>query len=372
MLEVLYRIFEHIDVNNFKWAVPLSGGYDSRAILMFLKSLANVTAITWGTKRSLQDTECDSVVAYQVAASFGASHKFFPLDINHSPEIVVNRFLVAGEGRIDHIAGYLDGFKVWQWLYEQGFDGVLRGDICWPHLGLMPQKPLHIRQNSSITLFTLSDFCNLPSFDVFDLPKQSLPEKYLPLEGESLTYYQDRLYQVFRMPVGLAALNDLKTAFVEIGNPFCSHRFIELARRLPDAVRYDKRLFKGIVEKKGPDIPIARRSATANTSQFLTSDSFMEFILYELDSGAAKKLFPAALLDFARKGIVERASRKEFSVQKKAGRVRRWARYVIGKFKGPQQIPPPKMNPVDFAMRTVLISRMCDLLKTDGDLLTDQ
>ncbi|MBM3495425.1 MAG: hypothetical protein FJX72_14050, partial [Armatimonadetes bacterium] len=58
-----------------KWALPLSGGYDSRGILCLLKDHVGIPddfrAITWGLKSSLTERGNDAMVARQLAERMG-------------------------------------------------------------------------------------------------------------------------------------------------------------------------------------------------------------------------------------------------------------------------------------------------------------
>ena len=371
---MLHGLFEHIDVERFRWAVPLSGGCDSRAILMFLKDRANVEAVTWGTTESREDAESDAAIAKRVAHALGVRHHFFHMDAPKLPiEDVVERYLVAGECRVDHLAGYLDGFHVWQRLHERGFDGCLRGDVCWPHAGDPPATPSCVRQKSDIQLLRLRDYANLPDCSEWELPEQPLSARYEPLAGESLPDYRDRVYQAFRLPCALAALNDLKAAYIEIANPLLSSRFVQFARRLPLPLRHDKELFKRIIVRNGPDLPFARRPAILPLNDIASLVSFRAFMLDELGSDYTRGILSPTLLDGARSRLEKLEVNRSPRIQlRRAGRIRRLARRVRRGMKGPRVRPAPLMPPQKLALRATLISRMCRLLEEDGRCLKKQ
>jgi len=68
-------------------------------------------------------------IAKKLATKLKVDHKFYYTDLSNEPiELMLQRFLLNGEGRIDHLAGYLDGFRIWQTLYNDGVQGVMRGD----------------------------------------------------------------------------------------------------------------------------------------------------------------------------------------------------------------------------------------------------
>src|SRR5690606_3180791 len=112
-----------------KWVLPLSGGYDSRAILCMLGSVEGLRTITWGTKASQEDPQSDAAIARRVANQMGVTNEYFETDVTKgSLAEVFEKFIAFGEGRVTNISGYLDGFATWQALLERGVEGVIRGD----------------------------------------------------------------------------------------------------------------------------------------------------------------------------------------------------------------------------------------------------
>ena len=68
-------------------------------------------------------------MARRLAEYYGVDHSFLATDPgDEPPRVLIDRFLVAGEGRTDQIAGYLDGLAIWKTLFDEGVTGVIRGD----------------------------------------------------------------------------------------------------------------------------------------------------------------------------------------------------------------------------------------------------
>ena len=87
--------------------MPLSGGYDSRIILYFLKNCKGLKTITWGTKASQTIAESDSSISKKLADYFNFDNKFYELELKlNDIEKIFEKFISFGEGRIDHISGY--------------------------------------------------------------------------------------------------------------------------------------------------------------------------------------------------------------------------------------------------------------------------
>uniref|UniRef100_UPI0024959958 hypothetical protein n=1 Tax=Ulvibacterium marinum TaxID=2419782 RepID=UPI0024959958 len=125
--------FQNLNLDLKKWVLPLSGGYDSRSILFFMlkagvKSDA-LNTITWGLNKSQKEKGNDAYIAKKLAKKVNVNNKYYSTDISgESIEIVLKRFIEFGEGRIDHLSGYMDGFKIWKTLFEDGVQGIIRGD----------------------------------------------------------------------------------------------------------------------------------------------------------------------------------------------------------------------------------------------------
>ncbi|HET8699731.1 MAG TPA: asparagine synthase-related protein, partial [Gammaproteobacteria bacterium] len=112
-----------------RWALPLSGGVDSRALLFHLHKRRGLETITWGMAEAPAQDGNDAQIARTLAEVFGVANRFFAANLSAEPrERLIRRFLTAGEGRVARISGYLDGFLVWKTLFDEGTDGIIRGD----------------------------------------------------------------------------------------------------------------------------------------------------------------------------------------------------------------------------------------------------
>lgn len=289
--------FGTLKIDWSRWVVPLSGGYDSRAILCYLlqhrASENDVRCVTWGLASSLEEQGTDAYVAKRLASRLNVSHSFYPTDMSvDSAWRILDRFIVNGEGRIDHLSGYLDGFQLWKTLFEDGVQGIIRGDEGF---GRAPvSSPEAARRLAGLEL--CSDFSNLKNCKDFQLPDQPIPSHLQQRSGESLLSWRDRLYHEYRIPVYLAALSDLKLPYVEQMNPLLSRNILTVFRRFPDHLRTDKALFKRIVTSMCPDVEIANTKATASTENILRQRTFVELLRTELDSERAKSLVPSGLI----------------------------------------------------------------------------
>ncbi|MBU2975928.1 hypothetical protein [Zobellia sp. B3R18] len=297
LFETIKSTFSSLNINYENWVLPLSGGYDSRAILYLLKDSINNTksikTITWGTKNAVLSEGNDASVAEKVSKIVGTNHNYFPIDSSiYSPELILKRFLDNGEGRVDHISGYTDGFFVWKSLFENGVNGIIRGDEGFGWVDVA--SPLRVRYN--IGCAHCEDFINLKNYRQYGIPEQVIPTYMLQGKDESLETWRDRLYHEFRIPTVLSALSDLKLGYVEQITPLMSDNIITAVQNLPDKLRTDKFLFRKITENLKPKLKYATKSATSDPQNILSSTEVMSYIRKELSSSYAKEIFSEEFL----------------------------------------------------------------------------
>jgi hypothetical protein len=279
-----------------KWVLPLSGGFDSRALLLLLAHGNDIQTITWGLKSSMSQPYSDAFIARSLASCLNVRHRFFELDAtDDSVETIFERFLSAGEGRIDHLSAYADGFSLWKTLFEDKIMGIIRGDEGFGWVPVQNDREV----TSSIGATRLADLWQIDAvagLGMRTLGKQTWPADYQRREAESLSTWRDRLYHQWRIPFILAALNELKTSYVEVVNPFLSRNIIAVVRTMPDRLRTNKNLFRQIVERLNPEIEFAKYHAIPNRGEILAGRKGMRVILEELSSSYAVSLLPKDFL----------------------------------------------------------------------------
>jgi asparagine synthetase B (glutamine-hydrolysing) len=293
--ERLAEVCEGLQLPRDQWHLPLSGGADSRALLLFMSRQGAPDCITWGRASAVQEPGSDAYVAQAVARKLGVKHQFFPIDYESPDEplrTVIDRFLTIGEGSIDHLSGYMDGFAIWRSLYEAGIGGVIRGDEGFGIRAVTSEDDARYAAGAVL----LTDYFPDEQIRSWEFPAQHLPHNLERRASETLATWRDRLYQGFRIPVMLAALNELKSPYVEIVNPLLCRRIIELARTMPDKLRTNRNFYRKLISKMGPRIPFATHSAIAEPKQILGAPMFVDFMREGLGSASATGLLPAGLL----------------------------------------------------------------------------
>jgi hypothetical protein len=277
-MEAFRTTFKSLNLNYSRWVLPLSGGYDSRGILCLLSKNSNIQqlqTITWGLESAKSLKGSDAQVAKKVADKLNVPHIYHHTDFAEEPiETVINRFVLLGEGRIDHLAAYIDGFRIWKTLFEDGVKGTVRGDESFGWLPVSSAPGVRL----SVGCALCSDFSNLQDYKRYGFPSQEMPQELEQKEGESLSAWRDRLYQQYRTPIFQAALADLKLSYVEQISPFQSKKILQHVRELPDHLRTEKLLFKKIIRSLSPKVSFASIDATASSHQILRQKQIVEFL----------------------------------------------------------------------------------------------
>ena len=342
-----------------EWALPLSGGYDSRSLLCLLGRAHDLRTVTWGLKASVEQPANDAYIARQLAAHYRLRHDFFPTDISsaESVETVFDRYLLCGDGRVDNISGYADGLNLWASMYKSGIRGIIRGDEGF---GWIPvYDPADVRIAVGVPLW--SDFANLEPLEHFDLPRHAMPDELTQRATESLDAWRDRLYHQYRIPVVIAALNDVKAPYVEIVNPLLHRRIVHRVRQLPDRLRTGKKVFKAIVQSLTPPIAFAEDSATISPKTLLKTEAVVDCIRQELTSDSMTAILPATLVKYVMERMISTGS--EHSLRKPR-RVRRLVKSYVpaALMRLRKRHVKPKMDFNVLAFRLYLISRMNRML----------
>lgn len=298
--ENLNKEFQFAIEDNFKRYSPdlqkflflLSGGYDSRGVLYLLKKhnrISQMKCLCWGMESSLKNKKSDSSIAKELANKLDLDFEFLPTNLDDNIKKVFERFVKASEGRVDDIAGYLDGFDIWKKVYEQKFSGIIRSDEGFGWSYATTKKGAR----RSILLFLFSDYTFLKDPRLWGYEyKQNLPNYLKKRNTETVAQWRDRLYHQYRIPTVLSALNHIKSLYVEIHNPLLTETILKTVRRLPDEYRTNKEIWKAYVKKLGNknQMPIAKYPAIQEVSEVLNLKAVKELFIKKFNSEPANVL----------------------------------------------------------------------------------
>jgi hypothetical protein len=234
----------------------LSGGVESRLLVSYLAKPLSIPTVTWGTKVSEKDRNSEINIARRISKISNLPHRTIYIQNNsESVDSILEEYLKYGEGRVDHILGYVDGFGIWKEFQDSGIDFVIRGDQGFGRKTLKND----VLARKVIGCEFIKDYNNLDSVFINN-PIQKF-ESLLRSKSESLVGYSKRIGIEFRHPIVNAALSDLKLAFVEIANPLLNRCLLEYSEIIPEKLALNKKIsinvndinFKGIPYSKNRD-----------------------------------------------------------------------------------------------------------------------
>jgi asparagine synthetase B (glutamine-hydrolysing) len=356
----IVETFRGFELDTEHGALALSGGYDSRMILLMLrKGRPRLRTVTWGRRAALADRGNDACIAQRLAAELHTEHSYYELELTEDRvEPVLDRFVRLGEGRTENIGAYTDGFAAWKALHERRVSSVFRGDEAFGCRFAATATDVYANMKCNV----LGDYHPegvRPFADL--LPAQARPGALERRQGESHAAWRDRLNAEFELPYVISALNDLKFGYVDVVHPLLSRRIVEQARRLPDDMRTGKRAFKQLVEEVPLRVPFAKRSAVATPDSVLRQPAVVRLLRerlaqYREGSGTVAALAGAAL------DLLETASAEQ-------GAGRSLLRRVVAKALPRYHTRAPSLPPLRVAFRTYVIGKMQGVLENDSRAL---
>jgi hypothetical protein len=356
-----------MDLPMERWLLPLSGGIDSRSLLLgLLRSGAQPRCVTWGPPSSLSDPASDSATAARLALALGVQHRFCPIDNAAAPlETAMRRFLLASEGQTVDFGGYADGMALWKGFFEDGEAGVVRGDepgLEYHNHGRYVSE-LQVRRMNRLNL--LSDFPADHPIRSLGLPEQKPDASLDRMPGETLCAWNNRLYEESVCPSQLAPLNTLKSCYIEIVNPLQSRRVAEVARQLPDRMRVHREPLTRVLAPLTPEIPYA----TESTHPLLPADfppaSFRPAMMESFSSSEAALVFAQPALDKLVAGLAVAEEQ-----QRRGGSLKAVVKAVVPMrvIDTVRPVRPLRLGSRQLAFRAFVATEMARILSRDAAL----
>jgi hypothetical protein len=362
--EALHDAISELDINPSEWTLALSGGLDSRSLLYYLKNKTGLHCVTWGLKDSLGKRHSDATIAKSLAQHCGFEHRYAEVDMEvEKVSTTLNRYLVADEGRLDHLSGYMDGLELWANLSRSG-QGCIRG---YDAQGGTRAVSNEFQARWAAALRLTNDYAQSIIPIEFEVGEKDLPETLQRKTGESLARWRDRMWLSFRTPVVTAGLDDIKLAYVEVINPLLFKGVVQAIQALPDDMRTNKFLFRKIVSEMFPSIPFARRESGYNLADILDLVGVKEFLQRNLLRTRGEGILPAAFISHLI-GDFERNTQKQYTLR----RLKVFARAHVPEFLRSylqKELGRAPMNRRRVALRALIIERMNQILTEDAGIL---
>ena len=283
---------DNLNIDPSQWTLALSGGMDSRSLLYHLQD-ENLRVVTWGLKMAMNQPTSDARIGKRLAELAGVPHQYAEMDYRErSFPRLIDRFIKAGEGRIDHLAGYLDGLELWGDLSSSG-RGIIRG---YDAFGRKPPVTNEYQVRRTCNLITSEDkIGTIP--EKFYIAKSDIPAHLRRKPQETLEDWRDRLWLQHRTPITTASLEDIKLAYVEIVNPLLSQKVVQTVQSLPVELRNNKKVWETIIFEMFPKVPLAKREAVQEVGEILNLVDVKNYICDTLRTHVDFEIFPKSFLD---------------------------------------------------------------------------
>ena len=287
------KTIKGLKIDTSKWTLALSGGMDSRSLLFHLQN-ENLNSVTWGLSEALELPTSDASIAKNLAQNCKMKHSYAKMDFKqNSFPILLERFLTAGECRLDHLAAYLDGLELWGELSASG-RGVIRG---YDAFGRKPPVTNSYQVRRTCNLMTSFDYTSSDIPEDFIVSYDDIPKHLHQKTDESLGDWRDRLWLQHRTPITTAALEDIKLAYVEVINPLLSQEIITSIQEIPIDLRTNKKIWRSIVSEMFPQIPFAKREAVQEVGQILNLPEVRDYICSSLNDKKKLGIFPESFIE---------------------------------------------------------------------------
>ena len=366
--EAIFTTCATLDPEIAPMSLTLSGGCDSRSLLVGIADAGKqVRCVTWGLAGSMGDRKNDATIAQRLAGRFGMPHEYLELDYDGQPvRDIFTRFLRAGEARIEDFSGYTDGLRTWRRLFSSGVAVILRGDC--PGWG-SPYPPISetVARSMNMHCTLVSDYPDGELIHSLGLEPQRGPEEFYQREAESLDDYRDRLYNDFELPTCMAAMNDVKCAYVEVVNPLYGREVVQATTELPESLRHCRTGFERLSGSLVPDIPFSENQADEPPERFLARPQMREEMLGELSSQAAQQILSPAACELLVTELQQPLNQARTDL-------RRQVRAIVPRRLVRALRPEPRvhLDAARLAYRAYLASRIASILEEDARLLAMQ
>ena len=365
--EVLWEAIRGCDFTTAQWILPLSGGYDSRLLLAALhENGLRPRTVTWGLAASRTQRGNDAYVAQRLAEHYGLRNDYLLTDMAEaSPREVVDAFLAAHGGTTDEMFPYLDGLRLWSGFSAEGVDGIIRGDEGF---GTRPRPETHHRYAQGI--ISLQEILDEETAGQIAGGLQEVPAELWRRQGESVQTYGDRLVHSFFIPVGLAALSDVKAPFLEIANPMLAGSILAFVRRMPDRLRVRRALYESLASAVSPPVPFATMAADDDRGGYLSSGAYRQWMAEELMDSFAERRLPAGFREAMRASLQAGSSSLLSSRSLRAVLKRVVPTSWVISVRSWRRPEPPTTGLLAF--RCALASRLSRILEQDAALLPEE
>jgi asparagine synthetase B (glutamine-hydrolysing) len=284
----LSQILSNSRFGDRPWALALSGGCDSRALLYLTAHLEDLTCVTWVDEFLLDQADSDLAIARRLAEIAGREHVVKvirrPTDAA-TLDSALRRFVRYADGRVDNYLAYVDGMQIWDELSDIRASGLLRGDELFG--SAIAYNTSQILQNMRLTSF--GEYSrSAEQRELAIRHDHSPPADLLQRTGERIRHWRWRLRADYEIPTVYAALNSVRSRFTEVACPLLTGELVRLADVMAEKDLDDKALFKKVVAGMYRGVPFATRTSILKRADVQAIPQAAELVLDHLGSAFAR------------------------------------------------------------------------------------
>ncbi|MCG7199120.1 hypothetical protein MD273_05185 [Marinobacter pelagius] len=354
-----------------KVLLPISGGLDSRTLLGIFESEGicdKIKLVNWGVPAKTEVFD-DKAAARRVAKSFGRDLLDIGLPLNSTNfDEVLNRFIEASEGRIDHFNAYTDGYLMWSRFYSQGYRFILRGDQPYP-------VGLYLRESdirAMVGLEILTDYANSDNFSLERYQLLQSPYNLRRNPKESLFRWRDRTFRHCRIPLYTAAYSDLVSGFVENFSPMMSWSLYKIYMGLPDRCKGNKahiRLMWEALDNSG--VPTHATGSLKAPQEFFEGKKGEEYLVRRLKgcnvSGRVDKSLVNSIISSLN---VKGASSDKKNLKSFLSRMRGWLSHWMPSLVKAylKNYKKRNLSPVTLGYRVIMVDKIISMYENEAKI----
>lgn len=357
--------------------LPLSGGFDSRLLLGLIsnsKLLTNVKLINWGVPQDLGLFD-DKQAALRIAKYYNKDiiDTYLPKEVDDFDGIL-NNFIKACEGRIDHFNAFTDKFKLWENIIKAEYPFIIRGDIPYTEGVDVNNK----QARAHLGLNRLLDYKNVINFDFdgyialqrdFDIKIDS---------NESLISWRDRLYPQWRVPMVISAFSDQISAYTENRAPMMSWSLYKLYMGLPDKSKGNKahivKLWKKYEKSR---VPTNATPSLLSMNSYFDNSKGRKYLINKLSRIENDSFISTQLIKDIRRHLINHSKRHKSSTNSMDVlkiKLKNWVSDKLpplakAKLKAKS---PLNISEITFAYRVVMIDKIINMFNSDSHIDLDK
>jgi asparagine synthetase B (glutamine-hydrolysing) len=351
--------------------VPISGGYDSRAILATIRDAYDgpLRTITWGVNET--DPHADGFIGRRVASAMGTDHLFIERSRSARLAHEVQQTIRQVDASIDDPIRHHGELGIMNQLRAFGCTDLFRGDEVFGYLGAVRSDAEAL---STVGFVKAKDLGQVLSLIAPEWRDSARDEYNLLIEGfqkgaESMrdpTNRKDYFYFRGRLVHVLHRSSFYKMPFLNVRLPWLDPELLDFMRIVPARHRVHKAVFVRALEQMYPgigDIPYATRLSLENWRAELRTDFVLrEFVDASLRarSSCFDDVFDGDGIDFLFRTImsgslaprsVDQIVRSSKSALRKLvpGLYSRLKRHAL------DRVPVPHKSPVSLLFRLVIL-----------------